>query len=167
MYNNVQQCTTMYNNVHGNLVAIWWQSGGNLVAFDRLSSVVFVCIMSLPPDVTRRHANWPGILTVMDFIGLDDKRMVNKHKRKISTDTVRRLLLWAHYKFRQHMIAKAREHGKVLLIVNEAYTTKTCCRCGWQHHKLGKKKRFVCRACGLDIDRDVNGSRNILLRNSV
>jgi transposase len=64
------------------------------------------------------------------------------------------------------MIAKAKEHGKVLLIVNEANTTNTCCICGWEHHKLGKK-RFVGRVCGLDIDRDDNDSRNILLRNSM
>jgi IS605 OrfB family transposase len=125
-------------------------------------------LANIRKEVHRKCAHY--IATTFDVILLPEfgsKRMVNKHTRKISTNTVRRLLLWAHYKFRQHMIAKAKEHGKVLLIVNEAYTTKTCCRCGWQHHKLGKKKRFVCRACGLDIDRDVNGSRNILLRNSM
>jgi transposase len=41
---------------------------------------------------------------------------------------------------------------------------KTCGRCGHIHEKLGGNKRFKCPACGLEIDRDANGARNILLR---
>jgi hypothetical protein len=37
---------------------------------------------------------------------------------------------------------------------------------GCYHHQLGKRKRFVYRARGLDIDRDVIGSRNLLRRNT-
>jgi IS605 OrfB family transposase len=82
-------------------------------------------LANIRKEVHRKCAHY--IATTFDVILLPEfgsKRMVNKHTRKMSTDTVHRLLLWAHYKFRKHMIARAKENGNVLLIVNEAYTTK-------------------------------------------
>jgi putative transposase len=87
-----------------------------------------------------------------------------KKTRKISRNTARRLLLWRHYTFRQRLIEKARQWGRVLMIVNESYTTKTCTRCGWSNDKIKGKKRFICQDCFMDIDRDDNGSRNICIR---
>ena len=87
-------------------------------------------------------------------------------KRKIGKSVVRRMLLWAHYEFRQKLLWVAKRHGTTVVIVNEAYTSKTCSSCGWQNHKLGKKKTFRCSNCDLDMDRDINAARNILLRNT-
>ena len=96
------------------------------------------------------------------------QKMVNKRakRRVINNDTARRLLMWSHYKFRQRLLHKARQWGRTVVIVNEAYTSKTCTRCGWQNDQLGCAKVFICRECHLRIDRDVNGARNILLRNT-
>jgi putative transposase len=90
----------------------------------------------------------------------------DKKRRKIGKDTARRMLMWSHYKFRCRLMNKARQWGKTVVIVNEAYTSKTCTRCGWQNHKLGGAKLFKCKQCYLRVDRDVNGARNILLRNT-
>src|SRR3954462_12767719 len=73
--------------------------------------------------------------------------------RKISSKTVRGM-----------MLSKAEEYGKKVFLVSEAYTSKTCSTCGWINPKLGGKKVFSCRQCGLRIDRDVNGARGIFLR---
>ena len=70
------------------------------------------------------------------------------------------------HEFRQKLISKARKHGKLVPIVDEAYTSKTCSGCGWQHPSLGGVKVYRCRQCGLVVGRDVNGARNILLRNT-
>lgn len=86
-------------------------------------------------------------------------------KRDISKNTSRRMLLLAHYRFRQRLLNKAKQYGRNVVIVNEAYTTKTCTRCGVLNNKVGGKKTFICNDCYLIIGRDDNGARNILLRN--
>lgn len=85
-------------------------------------------------------------------------------RRCIGKNTVRRMLMWAHYRFRQRLLYKAKQHGKTVVVVNEAYTSKTCTVCGHQHQKLGGAKIFKCPSCGLVVGRDVAGARNILLR---
>lgn len=99
--------------------------------------------------------------------------MVNKSessggrvKRKISKDTARNMLMWSHYKFKLRLLDKARQWGKTVVVVSEAYTSKTCTRCGWQNETLGKSKIFNCKQCGLVADRDLNAARNILIRNA-
>jgi putative transposase len=93
------------------------------------------------------------------------RKRKNGRRRVISKNTTRRMLLWAHYRFRQRLIGKAKQHGRVLLICNEAYTTKTCGRCGAQNHTIGRAKTFWCPSCSSTCDRDANGARNIFLRN--
>jgi putative transposase len=76
------------------------------------------------------------------------------------------MMNWAHSRFRNRLIAKAEEYGKIVQVVNEAYTSKTCSACGWIDQKLGGKKVFQCRnqECGYRVDRDINGARGIFLR---
>ena len=54
-------------------------------------------------------------------------------------------------------------HKKVL-IVNEAYTTRTCGNCFVVNNNVGASKVFCCVHCDLEADRDVHAARNILLR---
>jgi len=51
-----------------------------------------------------------------------------------------------------------------LYIVSEAYTSKTCTRCGVLNN-IGSNEIYHCKECDLVIDRDINGARNILLKN--
>ncbi|CAG8820724.1 12399_t:CDS:1, partial [Gigaspora margarita] len=44
------------------------------------------------------------------------------------------------------------------------YTSKTCGFCGYVYRKLGGSKIFHCPECKTELDRDINGARNILLR---
>jgi hypothetical protein len=85
-------------------------------------------------------------------------------KRPLSKDTKRKMGMLSHFTFRQRLIAKAKQHGKLLLIVNEAWTSKTCTRCGKINLKLGSSKVFDCPSCKLQGDRDILAARNILLR---
>lgn len=55
--------------------------------------------------------------------------------------------------------------GGELIDCTEEYTSKTCTRCGRINHNLGSNKVFTCASCKLIIDRDINGARNILLKN--
>ena len=51
--------------------------------------------------------------------------MINRKTRRITRKTVRKMLCWGHYQFRQRLVAKA-EELEVHVIQNEAYTSKTC-----------------------------------------
>lgn len=90
--------------------------------------------------------------------------MVKKGARILRKKTVRALLTWSHYKFRKRLENKAEVLGCRVVLCNEAYTSKTCTRCGYLHSKLGGAKLYRCPRCHLSIDRDVNGARNIALR---
>lgn len=91
-------------------------------------------------------------------------QMVRRGKRKIRKKTVRNMLTWRHYQFRQYLIAKAELHGCTVVVCDEPYTSKTCSCCGNIHSKLGGSKVFKCPKCSVTMDRDVNGAKNILLR---
>jgi putative transposase len=97
-------------------------------------------------------------------------RMSERFGRKIHCKTVRQMLGWNQYKFRQRLVSKAEELGKVVIHPSEAYTTKTCCKCGWQNLTIGSSKTFQCRTeaggCGQRIDRDLNSAVNIYLRSA-
>jgi putative transposase len=92
-------------------------------------------------------------------------QMVRKRNRKIRSKTVRQMLTFSHYQFRQHLLHKAKDYnGCRVVLVDEAYTSKTCSRCGHIKQKLGGAKVYHCKECGLVIDRDINGARNIWIR---
>jgi len=71
----------------------------------------------------------------------------------------------SHYKFRQHLANKCNEYGCELKIVTEEYTSQCCSQCGILSNSYTKRLK-CCVSCNLTIDRDLNGSRNILLKNS-
>ena len=84
--------------------------------------------------------------------------------RKINNNTVRTMLMLSHYSFKQKLQHKCNEYNKKLIICTEEYTSKTCGRCGELNDTLGSSKTFKCPSCKLIIDRDINGSRNILIK---
>ena len=90
---------------------------------------------------------------------------VRKPGRRLAKKTVRGMLGWAHGRFRVALISKAEELGvRVVTDFSEAYTSRTCSTCGWEHPRLGGRREFICGGCGLLIDRDVNGAKGVLLR---
>lgn len=94
----------------------------------------------------------------------DSKKMCTKGKRKIGSKTVRSLLTWSYWKFREMLVNKAEEQGKKVVHPTEEWTSKTCTCCGKIDLNLGGKKEYKCRNCGIRMDRDINGARNICLK---
>lgn len=91
--------------------------------------------------------------------------MILKGKRKLRSETVRKMVTWSHYAFRQCLITKSKLYSNCLVIpVHEGYTTKTCV-CGNIHNSLGGNKVYKCNInCGYVADRDYHGSFMILIR---
>lgn len=72
-----------------------------------------------------------------------------------------------HYKFQQRLIYKANCCSNVkVFLVDESYISKTCTNCGNLHQNLSSNDNFDCTTCKISIDRDVNGARNILIKNT-
>ncbi|MDD3001527.1 MAG: transposase [Candidatus Riflebacteria bacterium] len=82
---------------------------------------------------------------------------------KLHSKVARAMLGWSHYKFKQFLKFKGEEYSCKVIEVNEAYTSKTCGKCG-KMQNIGSKKIMEC-SCGLELDRDLNGAKNIYLRN--
>ena len=72
------------------------------------------------------------------------------------------LQMQSHYRFKMYLKAKAKEYGTNVYNINESYTSQACTNCG----RLSKeyKNRVKNCTCGKRIDRDLNGSRNILMK---
>lgn len=86
-------------------------------------------------------------------------------KRLHGKTTRRNLFDLKHYQFRMKLLEKAQAiPGFSVQVCTEEYTSKTCTGCGVINRDLGSKEKFSCSKCKLEIDRDVNGSRNILIK---
>lgn len=92
------------------------------------------------------------------------KEMTGKAERNINNKAVRMMLGLSHYAFKQRLLDRARRRGNHVYIVDESYTSKTCGRCGEIKRELGGSKIYDCKRCGMNIDRDINGARNIMIR---
>jgi len=67
------------------------------------------------------------------------------------------------FKFKQRLIFKAFEKQKMIFEVKEPYTTKTCSFCGVLNNP-GKSKIYECHSCNIKMGRDINASKNMLLK---
>jgi len=92
----------------------------------------------------------------------ETSQMVSKSGRKLRNKTVRSMLTFAHYRFKQFLKHKAVEFGKYVQDVSEAYTSKTHPETG-EIRTIGSAKRVQLQN-GQWVDRDEMGARNILLR---
>ncbi|NEO23328.1 MAG: transposase [Moorea sp. SIO4A1] len=93
----------------------------------------------------------------------ETSQMSRKEKRKIRSKTVRNMLTFAHYRFKEFLKHKAQETGKVVVDVCEAYTSKTVSWTG-ELVNIGGSQIIKSKIDGRSMDRDINGARGIFLR---
>ncbi|NIJ40237.1 putative transposase [Parvibaculum indicum] len=120
-------------------------------------------IRNLVDDLHRRVAY--DLVQRFDIILLprfETKQMSLRLERKIRTKTVRSMLGFSHYRFRQHLAWMCRKYGKRLIIGNEAYTSKTRSWDGSVVQNLGGAKTITDGK--IYVDRDINGARGFMLR---
>lgn len=84
-------------------------------------------------------------------------------KRILGKKNARYLNILSHYKFKLRLLHRCELTDTKLYIVDESYTSKTCTSCGVQND-VKSYEIYNCKECNIIIDRDINGSRNILLK---
>ena len=100
-----------------------------------------------------------------DIILLPDFRVSQMVKgKKLARITKRLLMMFSFHSFKEKLKYKCSMYNKKLIIVDESYTSCTCGRCG--NIKRTKLEVYSCDECGLVIDRDATGSRNIFIKNT-
>jgi len=79
--------------------------------------------------------------------------------RQTSNRRIKLLHTWAFYQLREFVSYKALAAGVPVILVEPAYTSKTCHQC----HHVGDRngKEFSCPICGWSGDADFNGAKNI------
>jgi len=99
-----------------------------------------------------------------DVLVMEDiqvKQLVGKSLRRLRM----RLHDVAFHKLKEIIRYQMEKYGKKLTLVNPAYTSKTCARCGYVKKDLTLADRvFICHKCGWVADRDYNATLNILKR---
>lgn len=90
-----------------------------------------------------------------------------KLSQKIRSSKINRdLLSLKHYQFKQRLLYKCKTNENCSTIIcTEEYTSKTCTVCG-SLNNVGDSEIYKCGKCNLIIDRDINGARNIFIKNT-
>ena len=129
---------------------------------------LLVRIRNLIDEVHKKVAKWLTTEYRLIFLPtFETSQMVAKSgekKRRIRTKTVRQMLIWSHYRFKQTLKFQALKRGATVIDVSEEYTSKTCTKCGKVNQKLGSSKHFKCPHCGQRMPRDWNGALGIFLK---
>jgi putative transposase len=102
-----------------------------------------------------------GLIARYDRIALEDLRITNM----VHNPHLAKSILDAGWGFlTQHLMSKAASAGRLVLLVDPWYTSKSCSRCGHRFESLSLSDRWIDCACGLSLDRDHNAAINILNR---
>ena len=103
-------------------------------------------------------------ISLEDLTGIRERtnqQPKNKQERRKSNN-------WSFYQLRQFIEYKCILAGVPLLLVNPAYTSKTCHQCFYIGSRSGKGYKCINPACGWKGDADYNGAQNIAaLRRSI
>jgi putative transposase len=109
----------------------------------------------------HHHKTALHLLRAYDTIYLEDLRVANlvrnRHLAKSISDAG-----WAA--FRTILEGKAAYAGRQVVAVPPQYTSQDCSGCGARVAKSLSVRTHVCPSCGLVLDRDENGARNVQWR---
>ena len=107
------------------------------------------------------HKTTTKLVNEYDFIAIEDLNvsgMVKNHPLAKSISDA------SFSEFYATLSYKAAWYGKEVVKIERWFaSSKTCSGCGWKNENLTLSDRtFKCQSCGLELDRDLNASKNIL-----
>jgi putative transposase len=123
-------------------------------------------IKNLVTDMHNKTVNYLTLNYKHVLIGDMSPKSIcsNSGENKLSKMTKRVIYSLSFYKFREKLKNKCISRGVGYKEVDERYTSKMCSSCGRLNERLKGSKVFECEGCGIVYDRDVNGARNIFLK---
>lgn len=86
-----------------------------------------------------------------------------KKSKKLGRRFNKKLGGWSFAQLQRFVQYKAESIGKQTIFVNPAYTSQTCSTCGTTDKSFRHENLFSCSKCGLNLDADLNASRNIAM----
>ena len=97
---------------------------------------------------------------------LDVSNIINKARRNLNKGIVKDIIYKSPYKFHCKIIDQCDKYNTKIIEATEEYTSKTCGNCFNRKTKEEQKgeRVYECKKCGIKIDRDYNGARNIMLK---
>lgn len=99
----------------------------------------------------------PGTVIVVE--NLVDIQSRTKQRGRESR---RRLHSWSFARLRSFLAYKADAKGCKVVGIDPRHTSQMCSRCGHVHRSNRRSQsRFLCRACGFELNSDLNAARNI------
>ena len=111
--------------------------------------------------ITNATINKFNTIVVETLKVKDMTRSDGNSKKRINREVVNA----SFYRFLSFLKYKAMRNGKMFIEINPAYTSKTCCSCGYIKQDLKVADRiFKCPHCKILIDRDINAAINILAK---
>lgn len=116
----------------------------------------------------RNHIIAKKLVTIAERtsrgIGLEDLTGI-RQRVTVKKDQRARLSSWAFAQLGSFVEYKAKRAGVAVVHVDPRNTSRQCSEC-WHTHRSNRisQARFVCKACGIVLHADHNGSRNIAHR---
>lgn len=104
-----------------------------------------------------------SLLSLNDIVLYGDIKSHNIVKKSFNAQLNQGFNDLKFYKFKERLLYKASLFNKQVFLVNEAYTSQTCSFCG-SINKPGTSKTYNCTNCSNTCDRDINASKNILIK---
>lgn len=118
-------------------------------------------IRNLVTDLHRKLSKW----LCENYSRIYLPRLNFHNMKKLNKRSKQHLASWRHCEFLELLKNKTREYNNCYFYeVNEAYTSITCSCCGYQKKDLGRNRTYQCDMCGEILGRDINASKNIMLR---
>ncbi len=106
-----------------------------------------------------------NITTNYGYVIIGDLNITNVTKKESKLDKkLKRIgLMMKISKFRNRLEYKCLINKIKIEIINEAYTSKVCSKCGYYKKDLGGDKIYKCNICKKERDRDYNSTTNMIL----
>jgi len=105
------------------------------------------------------HKVTTNIVNRFDYIIFEDLKIKNMVKNKYLAKSISDV---SWYMFRSMIENKAKEKGKVVVLIDPKNTSQNCSNCGVKVEKNLAVRTHKCPECGLVLDRDINAAINIL-----
>jgi IS605 OrfB family transposase len=121
-------------------------------------------------SLTERNNKVNEVINSIDLSNVDEvivenlKFVKHKTKGKIRKSFNNKLQRWIYAQVLRKLEQRCEENGILFTMINPAYTSQTCSKCGISESSSRVGEKFKCISCGFEIDADENAAINILHR---